>query len=162
MNKIIEILPSEQDIHVECQNRLDLLPTCYDKNTYELAFHQSYNYILSQVFKSDYFKRKKRATEKQNMANLHLQKIHQSYLSMEKDITIGEYAWEQYRMVKNLNDEPIKQGMGLQGKIKNIVKHKFDTTLLVEFDLNSTLRYVPIEYVTHEIRLKDYIHPLKK
>ena len=96
------------------------------------------------------------------MANLHLQKIHQSYLSMEKDITIGEYAWEQYRMVKNLNDEPIKQGMGLQGKIKNIVKHKFDTTLLVEFDLNSTLRYVPIEYVTHEIRLKDYIHPLKK
>lgn len=73
---------------------------------------------------------------------------------------IGKYCYEQYRYRKNKNDEIIKQGMGLNGVIKSIVRHKYTKELIAEFDIPSSYCYVELKWVTDDESLKDVIIPL--
>ncbi len=53
ISDVIKSLPTEQDCMLAGQERKSKLPTEYDKDSYELGFHQAYNWMLSQIFKGN-------------------------------------------------------------------------------------------------------------
>lgn len=81
---------------------------------------------------------------------------------MEKLISnfVGEYCYERYRYRKTKDGEIIKQGMGLEGVIKSIKRHKFTKELLVEFDISSSYNHCQLKWITKDKALKDVIIPL--
>lgn len=73
---------------------------------------------------------------------------------------IGKYCYERYRYRKTKDGEIIKQGMGLEGVIKAIKKHKFTKELIAEFNILSSYCYCQLEWVTTDETLKDVVIPL--
>ena len=51
ISDVIKSLPTEQDCIITGHERKSKLPIEYDKNSYELGFHQAYNWMLSQIYK---------------------------------------------------------------------------------------------------------------
>ncbi|MCK9430433.1 MAG: hypothetical protein M0R17_10570 [Candidatus Omnitrophica bacterium] len=47
---IIKSIPTESDCMLVGQKRMGNLPPEYDKTSYELGFHQGYDWMLSQIF----------------------------------------------------------------------------------------------------------------
>lgn len=72
-------------------------------------------------------------------------------------LKIGDYGYERYRYVVNLEGEVIKQGMGLEGVIKNIFPHPIKKYIIIEFDLDKQYRFTQIEFVTRDRLLKNKI-----
>jgi hypothetical protein len=73
---------------------------------------------------------------------------------------IGKYCYERYRYRKTKDGEIIKQGMGLNGVIKAIKRHKFTKELIAEFDTTSTYCHCELKWVTIDETLKDVVIPL--
>ena len=53
ISNVIKSLPTEQDCMLAGQEQKNKLHTEYDKDSYELGFHQAYNWMLSQIFKGN-------------------------------------------------------------------------------------------------------------
>lgn len=52
-NGTLKPLPTEQDCMLAGHERKNKLPIEYDKVSYELGFHQAYNWMLSQIYKGN-------------------------------------------------------------------------------------------------------------
>jgi len=53
ISDVIKSLPTEQDCMLAGQERKSKLPIEYDKDSYELGFHQAYNWMLLQIYKDN-------------------------------------------------------------------------------------------------------------
>lgn len=51
---ILKLLPTEQDCMLAGNIRKNGLPDDYDKVSYNLGFHQAYNWVLSVILKQTY------------------------------------------------------------------------------------------------------------
>ena len=65
-----------------------------------------------------------------------------------KNIKIGDYAYERYRILYDKNGNEIKQGMGLKGVIEDIFNHKYTNEQIVEFRNRGKHRFCELKWVT--------------